>query len=217
MCQVEFKSWIFFPFLNFFVHCCHSNTGLWDDHDFGINNYGNNYQCKQESQNEFAYHFNLPNTDPRHPEYPGPDGQQEGIYTSFMFNNGASDPGIHLINLDNRYHRDPTFSDYGTCKGASSTMLGRDQSLPAGHRSYHRRPPGIQMNIAHMMEQAIHLILPTRTLVKGLALGQRVQHTRAGQSFLKKGLASCALFNKALTMVMASYLSLSAAINIGLK
>ena len=44
-----------------------------------------------------------------------------------MFNNGASDPGIHLINLDNRYHRDPTFSDYGTCKGASSTMLGQDQ------------------------------------------------------------------------------------------
>ena len=100
-------------------------TGTWDDHDYGINNYGNNYECRQASQNEFVYHFNIPNTDPRHPAYVG--GQQAGVYSSYMFETNTGQDGIHLINLDARYHRSPTFATYGTCEGASSTILGVEQ------------------------------------------------------------------------------------------
>ena len=94
-------------------------------HKSGANNDGDNYECKQSSQNEFAYHFNLPSTDPRHPGFAGE--QQEGIYSSNMFTTDSDAPGIHLINLDNRYHRSPTFSTYGACQGASSTILGAAQ------------------------------------------------------------------------------------------
>jgi len=100
-------------------------TGTWDDHDYGIENYGNNYECRQSSQNEFVYHFNVPDTDPRHPAYGG--GQQEGIYSAYMFQSDTGAPGIHLINLDARYHRSPTFTSYGSCEAASSTMLGATQ------------------------------------------------------------------------------------------
>ena len=91
----------------------------------GYNNDGNNYECRQSSQNEFVYHFNIPDTDPRHPAFPG--GQQEGVYSSYMFQTPANTSGVHLINLDARYHRSPTFSSHGPCEGASSTMLGPAQ------------------------------------------------------------------------------------------
>jgi alkaline phosphatase D len=102
-------------------------TGTWDDHDFGYNNDGDNYVCRESSQNEFVYHFNLPETDPRHPAYAGPDGQRKGVYSSYMFSTDTGSAGIHLINLDCRYHRSPTYIEYGTCQGALSTMLGSDQ------------------------------------------------------------------------------------------
>ena len=41
--------------------------------------------------------------------------------------NGATKNGIHLIHLDARSHRSPTFAKYGTCVGAASTMLGEKQ------------------------------------------------------------------------------------------
>ena len=104
-----------------------NKKGVWDDHDFGYNNEGDNYVCRKSSQNEFVYHFNLPKTDARHPEYTGPDGQQEGIYSSYLFSTDSGSPGIHLINLDNRYHRSPTYDTYGECIGASSTILGSAQ------------------------------------------------------------------------------------------
>lgn len=93
----------------------------------GFNNDGNNYECRQSSQNEFAYHFNLPDTDPRHPNYAGV--QQQGVYSSYMFHTNAGNPGIHLINLDARYHRSPTIllPDKWQCEGASSTVLGAEQ------------------------------------------------------------------------------------------
>jgi alkaline phosphatase D len=87
---------------------------------------GKEYLCRKESQNEFVYHFNLPSSDIRHPS----QGilQQEGIYSSHMFNKDTNTPnGIHLITLDARYHRSPTYSTYGPCEGAASSMLGATQ------------------------------------------------------------------------------------------
>jgi hypothetical protein len=104
-------------------------TGTWDDHDYAWNNMGKHYSCKVQSQTEFVHHFNVPETDPRHPsQYPN---QQEGIYSANMFQRLDGTPnGIHLINLDARYHRSlsfPSFTQNGSCEGASSTMLGDTQ------------------------------------------------------------------------------------------
>jgi hypothetical protein len=96
-------------------------TGTWDDHDYGYNNNGDNYQCRKPSQDEFVIHFNIPSSDVRHPNQG--TNQQEGIYSSNMFSKPGGGNGIHLINLDARYHRSPTFSDYGSCKGSESKML----------------------------------------------------------------------------------------------
>ena len=41
--------------------------------------------------------------------------------------NGTTINGIHLIHLDARSHRSPTFAKYGICVGAASTMLGEEQ------------------------------------------------------------------------------------------
>jgi alkaline phosphatase D len=87
---------------------------------------GKEYRCRKESKNEFVYHFNVPSIDPRHPNQGS--SQQEGIYSSYMFRKDESTPnGIHLINLDARYHRSPTYDIYGPCEGAASSMLGPKQ------------------------------------------------------------------------------------------
>ena len=84
------------------------------------------YECRRLSQNEFVTHFGVPSDDPRHPDQG--TNQQEGIHSAYMFQNPeTSGNGIHLINIDARYHRSPTYTDYGVCEGETSTMLGDDQ------------------------------------------------------------------------------------------
>jgi alkaline phosphatase D len=81
-----------------------------------------------ETQNEFVNHFGIPSSDPRHPNFSGAGGQRQGIYSANMFlKPGTAVNGIHLINLDARYHRSPTYADYGACEGDESTMLGATQ------------------------------------------------------------------------------------------
>ena len=41
--------------------------------------------------------------------------------------------GVHLILLDVRYHRSPTFAENGHCQGANSTVLGHEQWKWLGH------------------------------------------------------------------------------------
>jgi len=90
----------------------------WDDHDFGSNNDGKHYPKRVESQLEFLRHFDIPADDPR---YNG----QEGVYSAKIV--GPQGQTTHVINLDARYFRSPTFSNYGTCEGDNSTMLGEKQ------------------------------------------------------------------------------------------
>lgn len=100
-------------------------TGTWDDHDFGANNMGKYYQCRENSQNEFALFFDLPESDPRHPNQG--DEQRKGVYNSYMFSKPDGGDGIHLIHVDARYFRSPSFSNFGSCEGADSTILGDEQ------------------------------------------------------------------------------------------
>ena len=90
----------------------------WDDHDFGANNAGNNYSKREESQQQFLRHFDIPNNDVRY-------GDQDGIYSAIT--QGPAGKQVHSIMLDARYFRSATFSRYGTCQGDNSTMLGDAQ------------------------------------------------------------------------------------------
>jgi len=101
----------------------------WDDHDYASNNLGNDYPCKLESQDEFVTHFNIPESDPRHKNYSGGE-RQKGVYSSNLFyKDDQNDPmeSVHVILLDARSGRDPTYFTYGECKGANSRMLIDEQ------------------------------------------------------------------------------------------
>jgi len=98
----------------------------WDDHDSSVDDGGNGFPCMAQSQVEFVEHFSIPKTSPLHREFPG--GAQEGVYNSRMFSKpGSEKPGLHVIMLDARYDRDPTFSFHGECQGASTQMLSSMQ------------------------------------------------------------------------------------------
>ncbi|WP_440056624.1 alkaline phosphatase D family protein (plasmid) [Pseudoalteromonas sp. T1lg65] len=90
----------------------------WDDHDYGWNNDGKHYPARVESQKEFLRHFDAPKDDPRL-------NGQAGIYEAKMM--GPEGERTHVITLDARYFRSPTFEKYGKCEGDSSTVLGEAQ------------------------------------------------------------------------------------------
>ena len=90
----------------------------WDDHDFGRNNDGKHYPKREEAQQAYLNHFDVPEDDPRR-------HQQSGIYEAKMF--GQPGEKTHVITLDARYFRSPTFNNYGQCEGDSSTILGEAQ------------------------------------------------------------------------------------------
>lgn len=97
----------------------------WDDHDYGYNNAGNEYACPDQSQAEWANHVNMPPTEPQHPDSPD---YRLGVYNSRMFAKpGSPENGLHVIMLDARSGRDPTFSSAGVCKGSATRILTNTQ------------------------------------------------------------------------------------------
>ena len=70
--------------------------GVWDDHDYGINDGGVYYQKKKESQQILLDFLDEPATSPRR--------NQEGVYASYDY--GIAENKIKVILLDTRYHRD---------------------------------------------------------------------------------------------------------------
>lgn len=70
--------------------------GVWDDHDYGINDGGKKNPIKSQGQQLFLDFLGEPkNTERR---------QQQGIYTSYVY--GEGDNTVKVILLDTRYHRD---------------------------------------------------------------------------------------------------------------
>ena len=98
----------------------------WDDHDYGYDNAGNEYACPEQSQAEWAHHVNIPPTEPQHPDSPD---YRPGVYNSRMFVRPGreEEAGVHVIMLDARSGRDPTYSDYGECKGSATRILTEAQ------------------------------------------------------------------------------------------
>jgi len=70
--------------------------GIWDDHDFGVNDGGKDYPMKKASRDLMFDFLDVPNT---HPAW-----QREGGHTAYTF--GESDKKVKVILLDARYFRD---------------------------------------------------------------------------------------------------------------
>jgi alkaline phosphatase D len=101
---------------------------IWDDHDFGRNDAGGDFQGKQVAQAMFARFWRLAPNDPRQ--------TREGLYTSTMFGDG--DERVQLIVLDTRFFRSPLktlpddgsprpFGRYAENTDAGVTVLGEAQ------------------------------------------------------------------------------------------
>ena len=81
--------------------------GIWDDHDFGLNNGGAEFSEKEASQQYFLDFMMVEADSPRR--------KQEGIYTSYIF--GPKNQQVKIFLLDGRYFRTKT------------TILGEKQWL----------------------------------------------------------------------------------------
>ena len=68
---------------------------IWDDHDYGKNDGGSEYQLKEKAQDLFLEFWNIPANDIRH--------SRDGIY--FDLFKKFDDLNIHIIGLDTRYFR----------------------------------------------------------------------------------------------------------------
>jgi alkaline phosphatase D len=98
--------------------------GVWDDHDYGVNDGGLENPDKKEVQQVFLDFFDVPKDDPRR--------KKEGVYFSEIFEvkEGKS---IKVILLDTRYFRTPLTDDKKTKKRykpneyGEGTMLGEVQ------------------------------------------------------------------------------------------
>lgn len=104
---------------------------VWDDHDYGTNDGGNDYSMRKESEKIFLDFFNEPQDSVRH--------QRPGIYSSYTF--GTKGKTCQIILLDTRYFRDKLPSAkykkgerpknivgwYRPTKDTSMTLLGDAQ------------------------------------------------------------------------------------------
>ncbi len=101
--------------------------GTWDDHDYGKNDAGADWEHKDAAQKEFHDFFGTPANDPRR--------TQKGIYHAEIF--GTPGKRVQIILLDTRYFRSPLkkgpfdpktrIAPYLTNNDPGATMLGEDQ------------------------------------------------------------------------------------------
>jgi len=92
--------------------------GVWDDHDYGLNDAGKEYSKKEESQQELLDFLDVPNKDPRR--------SRAGVYHSYLLENDFIKTKIIL--LDVRYFRDELITVDGVKQAnADGTILGTEQ------------------------------------------------------------------------------------------
>ena len=72
-------------------------VGIWDDHDYGINDGNKNFASKSESKEFFLDFIGAPKNDPRR--------SRDGVYSAHTV--GSGEHTIKVILLDVRYNRDP--------------------------------------------------------------------------------------------------------------
>ncbi|MEO1013999.1 MAG: alkaline phosphatase D family protein [Pseudomonadota bacterium] len=104
---------------------------MWDDHDYGLNDAGGEFQFKEKAEELFHYVWATPKDDPRR--------ARPGVYGSWYFEgeSGAAEDRLQLIMVDTRYFRSELMeTDERGAKGKerylpdpdpSKTMLGEAQ------------------------------------------------------------------------------------------
>jgi alkaline phosphatase D len=106
-------------------------VATWDDHDYGHNDAGAEYEHKDASQKLFLDFFNVPANDPRR--------ARKGVYHAETF--GPEGQRVQVIALDGRYHRSEiakgprakipgysgTIAPYLSNTKPGATMLGEEQ------------------------------------------------------------------------------------------
>ncbi len=83
-------------------------AATWDDHDYGLNNYGKTYPLKEPSKQFFRKFWNLEDYIP---------ADQDGVYHARYF--GEGEERLQVLLLDGRYNRDD--------EGDESDTLGQNQ------------------------------------------------------------------------------------------
>lgn len=98
----------------------------WDDHDYGRNDLGVEWQLKDESQTIFLDFFGVPTDSPRR--------KQKGVYHAATF--GPEGKRVQVVMLDLRYYRSPlkvgaplpgVRKPYVPNRDAGATFLGEEQ------------------------------------------------------------------------------------------
>lgn len=93
--------------------------GTWDDHDYGVNDGGTEFEVKKESQQEFLDFMDVPADSPRR--------TNEGVYTT---HNYSSEKGlIKVFVLDTRYFRTALTPDTETNKRVKPNSYGEGTVL----------------------------------------------------------------------------------------
>jgi alkaline phosphatase D len=95
-------------------------NAIWDDHDYGKNDGGEEYLFKEQAQELFLDFWQAPLDDPRR--------NREGIYFSEL--REIFNLKVNLIGLDTRYHRSALGQKdkpYSPVDDESKTMLGKAQ------------------------------------------------------------------------------------------
>jgi alkaline phosphatase D len=93
---------------------------IWDDHDYGKNDGGSEYNLKKEAQELFLEFWDIPADDIRQ--------SREGIYFDVI--KSLDDMKIHIIGLDTRYFRSElkgSKSSYKDNTDNDATVLGKPQ------------------------------------------------------------------------------------------
>jgi alkaline phosphatase D len=95
---------------------------IWDDHDYGANDAGAEFEGKEMAQRVFYDFFQVPATEPRR--------NREGLYGSYLY--GEPGKQVKIILLDTRWFRAPLTRGQGERNYAhetdpSRTMLGERQ------------------------------------------------------------------------------------------
>ena len=96
-------------------------TGTWDDHDYGVNDGGNEYPQKELAKGELYRFLNVPEDDLSR--------KRPGIYRRYDY--GPADQRVRVILLDTRWFRDPLERTEGPDRtyvpNTAGTILGDAQ------------------------------------------------------------------------------------------
>ena len=94
--------------------------GIWDDHDYGLNDAGKEWHFKEKSQQLFLDFMDVPEDSPRR--------DREGVYHAEVFNTEKG--SVKVILLDTRYFRDQLKESKDPAKRyepSEGTILGEKQ------------------------------------------------------------------------------------------